>query len=87
MRPEDSKRLAETMKQTQDRRWHQRVHIIRLSSQGTSVPALTDLFEQCADTIRNAIKRYHHGGLEALQRQDSPGAPIRIPFSKADGEE
>ena len=85
--PEDNERIAEIMKQTKDIRWYQRLHIIQLSSQGKSVPELTDLFDRCADTVRKYIKSYNHGGLEGLQRQYSPGAPTKIPFSKADWEE
>lgn len=83
---EDSERLAEAMKQTTNIRWHQRLHIIQLSSKGKSVPELTDLFERCADTVRKYIKQYNHGGLEGLKRQYSPGAPTQIPFNKADWE-
>lgn len=85
--PEDSERIAEAMKQTKEITWHQRLHIIQLSSKGKSVPELTDLFERCADTIRKYIKHYNHGGLEGLKRHSSPGAPKKIPFSKAEWEE
>jgi len=85
--PEDNERIAEAMKQTKDIRWYQRLHIIRLSSQGKSVPELTDLFGRCAATVRNYITRYNHEGFDGLNRQSSPGAPPQIPFSKADWEE
>lgn len=85
--PEDRKRMSEAMKQTKDIRWYQRLRIIHLSSKGKSVPELTDLFEQCADTVRKSIKCYNDGGLEGLTRHFSPGAPKKIPFSQADWEE
>lgn len=84
--PEDRERIREAMKHVKDSKWYQRLHIIHLSSEGTSVPELAVLFAQCAATIRNYIKRYNDGGLEGLQRHYSPGAPKKIPFSKAEWE-
>jgi transposase len=85
--PEASEELLQELKQTSDAKWYRRLKIIHLSSQQTPVRQLVKLFDVCAATVRDDIKRYNTGGLTTLKRQSSNGAPSKIPLSKAEWED
>jgi transposase len=79
----DAKEVLQTaLKQCSDAKWYRRLKIIHLSSQQTPVPQLAMLFDLCAATVRDYIKRYNAGGLAGLQRQSSHGAPVKIPLTR-----
>ena len=50
--PKESEQLVTALKQSQNVRWYQRLHIIQLSSKGQSVTELSDL-------LRRSMCRYH----------------------------
>jgi len=86
--PAAKEKLLEELNNTSDVKWYRRLKIIQLSSQGdTSAPQLATLFDLCAATVREYIRRYNANGLEGLQRQTSEGAPLTIPLTKAEWEE
>jgi transposase len=85
--PDDAEKLQQELTQTKDAAWYQRLKSIQLSSQGKSVPELHALFERCAATIREYIKRYNPGGIEGLKAGSHDGASPKIPLSKAEWEE
>jgi transposase len=85
--PEDMKKLSEELKETKDVKWYQRIKIIVLSAKQKSVPELAALFDRCEATIRTYIKRYNAGGREGLLPQSTDGAPLKVPFNKAEWEE
>jgi len=85
--PQEHDRLREELKRAADAKWYQRLKIIGLSSQRTSVPELATLFDLCPATVRDDITRYNAGGLDGLTRASSAGAPVKIPLTKGDWEE
>lgn len=85
--PEDHVLLDQELKTTRDANWYRRLKIIQLSGQGKSVSELAELFDVCPATVRDYLHRYTRGGLSALRRRFSPGAPLKIPFTKAQWEE
>lgn len=60
-------RLATTVPQ----RTCDRAHMIRLNAQGWNAPALAEMFECCAHTVRATLKRWQTLGLGGLW--DAPG--------------
>ncbi len=87
MSPDDIETLTEELKQTKNVTWYQRLKIIVLSAKETSVPELATLFDRCEATIRTYIKRYNAEGRDGLRPKSHDGAPVKIPFSKAEWEE
>ena len=85
--PEDQVLIDQELKTTRDAKWYRRLKIIQLSGQGKTVPQLAELFDVCKATVRDYLHRYNQGGLSALRRRFSPGAPLKIPLSKAQWEE
>jgi transposase len=85
--PEAAEILKDEIKQATKSTWYQRLKIILLSSEGKTVSELAQFFDPCAATIRVYIKQYNRGGLEALKRQTSSGAPPKIPLTKVEWEE
>jgi len=85
--PEDQVLIAQELRTTRDAKWYRRLKIIQLSGQGKSVSELAELFDVCKATVRDYLHRYTRGGLSALRRRFSPGAPLKIPFTKAQWEE
>jgi transposase len=79
--------LVEELKHASDSKWYRRLKIIHLSSQRKPVPELAMLFDVCKDTVRQYMKRYNTGGIAGLKRHSSPGAPQKIPLTKAEWEE
>ena len=58
-----------------------------MSSQKRTVPQLAIDFDLCEATVRDYIRRYNEGGLEALKRGNSDGRPTKINMTKAEWEE
>jgi len=87
MNPDDVEKLTETLKHTTDAKWYQRLKIIVLSAKETSVPELATLFDRCEATIRTYITRYNADGLDGLRPKPHEGAPVKVPFTKAEWEE
>lgn len=79
--------LLKEIQQSSDRNWYRRLKIIQFSFQRKSVPELATLFDLCEATVRDYITRYNAGGLNGLKRRSSDGAPVKIPFTKADWED
>jgi transposase len=79
--------LEAELKSTKDAKWYRRLKVIHLSSQGETVPTLTKTLDLSQTTIRNYIKRYNDGGIEALKRRNSNGRPTKIKLTKAEWEE
>ncbi len=84
---EGLKFLEAELKSAKDAKWYRRLKIIHLSSQGETVPTLTKTLDLSQTTIRNYIKRYNDGGIEALKRRNSNGRPTKIKLTKAEWEE
>jgi transposase len=82
--PDAKEELLKALTQSSDAKWYRRLKIIHLSSQRKSVSELATLFDLCAATVRDYIKRYNARGLAGLTRNSSDGAPAKIPLSKTD---
>jgi transposase len=84
---EGLKLLEKELKSTEDVKWYRRLKIIQLSSQGETVPQLAQSFDVCQATVRDYIKRYNSGGLDALKRGNSNGRPPKTQLTKSEWEE
>jgi len=79
--------LQTELSSTKDLKWYIRLKIIQLSAQGLSVPKLAKQFDVSKATIREYIKRYNSGGLNALKRANSKGRRPKIALTKEQWEE
>jgi transposase len=79
--------LEAELKSTKDAKWYRRLMVIFQSSQGKTVPYLAEFFAISRATVRDYIHRFNSGGLEALRRQYSQGAPPKITFTKSEWQE
>ena len=84
---EGLKLLKKELKSTRDAKWYRRLKIVQLSSQKRTVSQLAKDFDVCEATVRDYIRRYNEGGLEALKRSNSNGRPPKIKLTKAEWEE
>jgi len=84
---ESLKLLEKELKSTKDVKWYRRLKIIQLSSQGETVPQLSNRLDVCEATVRDYIKRYNNGGLTALKPGKSSGRPPTTHLTKAQWEE
>ncbi len=85
---EDARQALETaLKAPTNVTWYRRLKSIDLSSQGYTVPQLAKLFDLCQATVRDYLRRYHQGGIDALKRHASDGPPPKVPQDKAFWEE
>ncbi len=84
---ESLKLLEKELKSARDVKWYRRLKIIQLSSQGETVPQLSNRFDVCEATIRDYIKRYNSGGLVTLKPGKSSGRPPTTHLTKAQWEE
>jgi transposase len=84
---QEQETLLEELKQASDSQWYRRLKIIHLSLQRKPIPELAKLFDLCNDPVRKYVNRYNTGGLEALKRRSSAGAPPKLPLTRADWEE
>lgn len=85
--PEDRKKLDTELKSATDVKWYRRLKVIQLSAQRKSVPTIAMLFDLCPATVREYLTRYQADGLAGLHWETSPGAPPKIPLTKAAWEE
>jgi transposase len=79
--------LEKELKDAKNVKWYKRLMIIQLSSQGKTVKQLAKDFNVCQASIRDYIKRYNTGDLQALRRQNSNGRPHKIKLTKTQWEE
>jgi len=79
--------LKKELKSTKDAKWYRRLKIVQLSSQKKTVSQLAKDFDVCEATVRDYIRRYNEGGLEALKRSNSNGRPPKVKLTKAEWEE
>ena len=84
---EGLKLLKKELKSTKDAKWYRRLKIVQLSSQKRTTPQLAKDFDLCEATVRDYIRRYNEGGLEALKRGNSNGRPTKIDMTKEQWEE
>ena len=70
--------LQGLLKEASGAKWYRRLKIVQLSMTGMSVPQLSQHFEVCKVTIRNYIKAYNQGGVEALIPKKSSGRPPKV---------
>jgi transposase len=84
---EGLKFLKKELKSTKDAKWYRRLKIVHLSSQKRTAPQLAKDFDLCEATVRDYIRRYNEGGLEALKRGNSNGRPTKIDMTKEQWEE
>ena len=66
-------RVATTVPQ----RTRDRAHMLRLSAQGWTVPAIAEIFKCHEHTVRATIRRWEGGGLGGLWEQRGRGAKRR----------
>ena len=85
--PKDLEKLEEELKSATDAKWYRRLKVIHLSAQRKSVRLIATFFDLCHATVREYITRYNAEGLAGLHREPSPGAPQKIPLTKAEWEE
>lgn len=87
VRAESRDELRGELLTTQDAKWYRRLKLIELSSSGIPAPNLAEMFDLCPATVRDYIHRYNRSGLDELRRASSPGAPEKIPLTKAQWED
>lgn len=85
--PEDLEKLETELKSATDAKWYRRLKVIHVSAQRQSVRTIATFFDLCAATVRAYITRYNTDGFAGLHRDASPGAPEKIPLTKAEWEE
>lgn len=74
----DVSELQMELKTAEKAKWYRRLKIVQLSMAGQSVPELAQTFDVCQATVRDYIKAYNAGGLEALAPKTSPGRPPKV---------
>jgi len=85
--PKDLEKLEEELTSATDAKWYRRLKVIHLSAQRKSVRLIATLFDRCHATVRESITRDKADGLAGLQREASPGAPPKLPVTKAEWED
>lgn len=71
------------MNRTSDKRWHMRLKIIDLSSQGQSVNLLAQVFDLSEATIRSDIHRFNRAGVAGLRPEYEVGRPATLTWTQA----
>jgi len=71
-------RLATTVPQ----RTRDRAHMIRLNTQGWTVPAIAEIFECHEQTVRSTLRRWEQNGLGGLW--EAPGRGAKRQWQEAD---
>jgi len=66
---------------------YRRLLIIKLSSEGKTVPELTEMFNLTELTVRQYIHEYNNGGLVGLLPQKKPGRRPKFSLTKEQWEE
>jgi len=84
---ENHDKLRGELLTTPDAKWYRRLKLIELSSSGLPAPKVAEIFDLCPATVRDYIHRYNRSGLDGLCRAASPGAPEKIPLTKAQWED
>lgn len=85
--PEAREKLDEALKSATEAKWYRRLKVIPLSAQRKSVRLIATFFDLCHATVRESISRDNADGLAGRHRDASPGAPPKIPLTKAEWEE
>jgi transposase len=85
--PEAGEKLAEELNTATEIRWYRRLRVIQLSAQRQPVSLIATFLDLCPATVRAYIIRYNAHGLTGLQREASPGAPPKLPVTKAEWED
>lgn len=67
---------------TVPQRTRDRAHMVRLNAQGWNAPAIAEVFNCHAHTVRGALKRWSKRGIEGLT--DAPGRGVKSRWSESD---
>ncbi|REE77726.1 transposase [Paenibacillus taihuensis] len=70
--------VTQAMKQVKERRMYERYQAVYLHLKGTSMTEIAGILNRCRMTVSSYIHAYESGGLTALQRKYSSGAPTRL---------
>jgi transposase len=70
--------IEKAMKETKDRRMFERYQTIYLHLQGTKAQQIASILNRSVTTVRSYIKAYNEAGIPGLDRDHSPGAPVRL---------
>ena len=81
---QDREAIRDEMKTTKNIKWYRRLKVIDLSSQGFSVPELSQMFDLSEATIRRYIHHFNEAGLPGLSSGHSPGRPPEITWTQAE---
>ena len=79
---QDRKAIRTKMKTTKNIKWYRRLKVIDLSSQGFSVPELSQMFDLSEATIRRYIHHFNEAGLSGLSPGHSPGRPPELTWTQ-----
>lgn len=74
--------LRTEMKATKDAKWYCRLKVIDLSAQGYCVPALVQMLDISAGTIRRYIHAFNAAGLAGLEPDYGQGRPLGLTWTK-----
>jgi len=69
--------IENAMKETKDLRIFERYQMIYLHLQGTKAKQIASILNRSATTISSYIKAYTKAGIPGLDKDHSPGAPVR----------
>ena len=61
-----------------------RAHAIILSDAGYEIEQIVEIFGVKRDSVRDWIKRFHQGGVDALLDDDRPGGPRKLDEDEED---
>ena len=78
----DLEAIRAKMKTTKNIKWYRRLKVIDLSSQGFSVPELSQIFDLSEATIRRYIHHFNEAGLPGLSPGHSPGRPPELTWTQ-----
>ena len=78
----DLEAIRAEMKTTKNIKWYRRLKVIDLSSQGFSVPELSQIFDLSEATIRRYIHHFNEAGLPGLSPGHSPGRPPELTWTQ-----
>ena len=70
--------LQDALREAKDAKWYRRLKIVQLSMAGHNVTQLASEFDLSPATVREYIKAYNRGQIEALRPKKSPGRPKKV---------
>src|SRR5215471_11975074 len=81
---EESQRLDQAYREETDRKFRDRIQIVRLASRDRPHKEIAELLAVTPSTVQRWLNAYLEGGLDGLRPRKAPGRPGKIPATLAD---